>query len=66
MDRKFEEKITVVIAALEDAGYDPYAQLTEYIRTGDSRYITRKGNARRIVMGLEWRELRNFIENWGI
>jgi uncharacterized protein (UPF0297 family) len=52
----FEKQITAVITALSDAGYDPYAQLTGYVQTGDDTYITRKGNARTITQTLD-REL---------
>lgn len=36
----FEEKISNVVKALKDAGYDPVAQLTGYLLTGDDTYIT--------------------------
>ena len=34
-----------VSEALSDAGHDPHAQLTGYLQSGDTTFITRKGNA---------------------
>ena len=49
----FEKQITLVITALSDAGYDPYAQLTGFIQTGDDTFITRRNDARAIVSTLD-------------
>ena len=58
----FEKQITVVIAALSDAGYDPYAQLTGFVQTGDETYITRKGNARAIIQSLDKEQIAQYIQ----
>ena len=48
-----EKKLTVVINAIETAGYNPYAQLTGYMATGDASYITRQGGARTMIRELD-------------
>lgn len=35
-----------IVLELEAAGYDPYTQLTGYILTGQSNYITRRNGVR--------------------
>ena len=50
---EFEKQLAIVIAALSDAGYDPYAQLTGFIQTGDDTFITRRNDARAIVATLD-------------
>ena len=57
----FEKQITLVIAALSDAGYDPYAQLTGFIQTGDETFITRRGNAREIIKTLEKEKISQYL-----
>lgn len=48
-----QKKLTVVINAMEKAGYNPYAQLKGYVETGDASYITRRGGARAIVREMD-------------
>ena len=40
----FAIKIERIITLLEEAGYDPYAQLQSYVNLGNVTYITRHGN----------------------
>jgi len=61
----FEKQITAVITALSDAGYDPYAQLTGFLQTGDDTYITRRENARAIIQTLDKNEIKRFLEKRG-
>lgn len=58
----FEKQITAVITVLSDAGYDPYAQFTEFIQTGDETYITRRGNARAIIHSLDKEQIAQYIQ----
>lgn len=57
----FEKQIKTVITALSDAGYDPYAQLTGFLQTGDDTYITRKGNARAIIQMLDKEQVARYL-----
>ena len=59
----FEKKIALVIAALSDAGYDPYAQLTGYLQTGDETFITRNGNARELIKTLDRDKIERYVIN---
>ena len=56
-----QKKLTVVIHALEKAGYNPYAQLKGYVATGDANYITRQGGARALVREMDERVICNYL-----
>ncbi|MBR6051435.1 MAG: IreB family regulatory phosphoprotein [Clostridia bacterium] len=44
-----EIQLNKIVSLLENAGYDPIAQLQGYIEEGDDSYITRQGNARDMI-----------------
>ena len=60
--REFESLIHKVIASMEEAGYDPVAQFTGYLQTGDETFITRTGDARTIVRSLNKEQIAAYIE----
>lgn len=63
MDKlKFEKAMAEVIAAMADAGYDPVAQLTGFLQTGDDTYITRKGEARNIIRTLDVAQIKDYFD----
>ena len=59
--REFENLIHKVIAAMENAGYDPVAQFTGYLQTGDETFITRSGEARTIVRSLDKEQIAEYL-----
>lgn len=59
----FDEAMGVVVAALKAAGYDPVAQLTGYLQTGDDTFITRTGDARSIIRTLDKEQISAYVEN---
>lgn len=61
MREKFQKDIECIISALRDAGYDPHEQLYAYAITGNETFITRKGDARRIISSIEREELIEYI-----
>ena len=50
-----------IAEAVREAGYDPYVQLTGYIRTGNDRYITRTSNARERIRQIDRKDLKQYI-----
>ena len=58
---EFEKCISKITQALSAAGYDPCAQLTGYLQTGDETYITRQGNARAIIKTLDKEMIAQYI-----
>jgi len=59
---EFEKIIGEVVSALTNAGYDPYAQLTGYLQTGDETFITRNGNARTIIKSLNIEQIEKYVK----
>ena len=59
---EFEKQIVLVISALSDAGYDPYAQITVFLQTGDETFITRRENARAIIKTLDRYKIAQYIQ----
>ena len=60
--REFEKQILDVIASLKSAGYDPLAQLTDFLQTGDENFITRTGNARAIIRTLDKEQIAEYVD----
>lgn len=52
-----------IVAAIRDAGYVPYDQLTAFMKTGDDRYITRRDNARALIRDVDEKELQKYLRN---
>ena len=61
LDRHFSRRICKVVDALQQAGYEPYAQLVSYVNTGDDTYITRHGGARELARTLDPGILREYL-----
>ena len=62
VDREFQQKMTIVVEALKQAGYVPYDQLTGYIRTNNLSYITRQGHARELVSELDPAMIHRYLK----
>ena len=62
MKDKFKETMGYVVSVLKEAGYAPYDQLYAYASTGNESYITRKGDARKLIAQLDREQIWNYIE----
>ena len=60
-----QQKLTIVINAMEAAGYNPRAQLTGYMITGDTAYITRQGGARKMIGELDRNVIGSYLAAGG-
>ena len=60
VDGQIVQLLHMIAASIQEAGLDPYAQITGYIRTGNDRYITRNGNARELIKDVDRRILKQF------
>lgn len=63
---EFENIMEHIVASIRSAGYEPYDQLYGYLKTGDETYITRTGDARRLVKELDRERLQQYVnsKNW--
>jgi len=62
LQNDFEKLILSVIDSLKSAGYDPMAQLTGFLQTGDENFITRTGNARAIIRTLDKEQIAEYVD----
>lgn len=58
---EFENVMEHIVASIRSAGYEPYDQLYGYLKTGDETYITRTGDARRLVKELDREHLQQYV-----
>ena len=65
LDSVFMAAISEGYLAIQEAGYEPYDQLTGYIRTGNDQYITRRHNARKIVTEMDPEQIRQYLKRYG-
>lgn len=63
---EFENIMEHIVASIRSAGYEPYDQLYGYLKTGDETYITRTGDARKLVKELDRERLQQYVnsKNW--
>lgn len=62
MEIEFESIMEHIVASIQSAGYEPYDQLYGYLKTGDETYITRAGDARKLIKELDCNGVRRFVE----
>ena len=62
MELDFEKTMEHIVALIQAAGFDPYARLYGYLKTGDDTYITRTGDARYIIRTLDYDQLRQYAD----
>ena len=65
LDSVFMAAISEIYLAIQEAGYEPYDQLTGYVRTGNDQYITRRHNARKIVTEMDPEQIRQYLKRYG-
>ena len=61
-DTMFNQIIHHITYALESNGYNPYIQLTAYLKTDDPSYITRQDNARQLILQLDKKAIQQYID----
>ncbi len=62
-NKNFVATMEYIVGALEEKGYNPYAQLIGYVMKKDSEYITRYKEARKLIESLEFEMVRKYVQN---
>ncbi len=62
MEIEFENIMDHIVESIRAAGYEPYDQLYGYMKTGDETYITRSGDARKLIKTLDCNQLQCYVE----
>ena len=65
LDNEFMAAMSEVYMALQEAGFEPFDQLTGYVRTGNDQYITRRHNARKIVTEMDQEMIKLYLKRYG-
>ena len=65
LDNEFLSAMSEVYMALQEAGFEPFDQLTGYVRTGNEQYITRRHNARKIVTEMDPEMIKQYLKRYG-
>ena len=58
---EFNKSMKIIVEALKERGYDPYAQLYGYLKENNPMYITQHGNAREIILSLDKDQIKRHI-----
>ena len=64
-DAVFTKKMEDIVAAIREAGLDPYAQLSGYLRTGNDAYITQRHDAWAKITGMDTARIRQYLDGAG-
>lgn len=57
-----QKVLEYIVKCIEETGSNPYDQIMGYITSGDERYITRNGDARRLIKNVELPTLEQYLE----
>ena len=57
---EFNKSMEIIVEALKERGYDPYAQIYGYLQEDNPMYLTQHRNARVLIQTLE----KNLIKQW--
>lgn len=60
----FLENMAKVVAALKATEFEPYDQLTGYVRTGNEQYITRFGSTKESVTKRDMKDINIFLKHY--
>lgn len=58
---EFNMIMEMIVSALKEKGYDPYAQLYGYIKENNALCITRYRNARELIQTLDKNLIKQYI-----
>ena len=61
-EKQFVAAMEHIVAALNERGYDPYAQLTGYITENEPTYITSHKGARQLIVTLDMDQVKSFVK----
>lgn len=59
----FAQLIEHIIYSIIQSGCDPYLQLVAYLKTNNASYITRRGDACKLIQQLEKDAIHRFIQS---
>lgn len=61
-DLKFNEAMNQIVYALKERGYNPYEQLTGYVKENNPAYITKHNGARDLIQTIDKEQEELFVK----
>ena len=61
-ERQFIASMEHIVAVLKEKVYDPYAQLTGYVKENEPTYITSHKGARQLIVTLDMERVKRFVK----
>ena len=58
-----QQALAYIVKCIEETGSDPHVQIKGYVSTGNECYITRNGDARRLIQSVERDCLEQYISD---
>lgn len=58
---EFNKSMEIIVEALKERGYDPYAQLYRYLKENNPMYITQHRSARELIQQLDMEQIQPYI-----
>lgn len=58
-----QQILAYIVKCIEETGSDPHVQIKGYVSTGNECYITRNGDARRLIKSVERDRLEQYISD---
>ena len=58
---EFNALMEIIVSAMKEKGYDPYAQLYGYLQEDNPIYITQHRNARTLIQTLDKKQIKQYI-----
>ena len=59
---EFNKSMEIIVEALKERGYDPYAQIYGYLKENNPMYITQHKNARGLILTLDMNLVKEYVE----
>lgn len=56
--------MNVIVEALIERGYNPYAQIMGYVTSGNALYITSHNNSRQIIKKIDIEFVEKYLSYW--
>lgn len=56
-----QQVLEYIVKCIKDTGNDPHTQIRGYVVSGNECYITRKGDARRLIKSVEPSRLEQYV-----
>ena len=60
---EFNKSMEIIVEALKERGYDPYAQLYGYLKENNPMYITQHRNSRELIQTFDKKLIERYIKD---